>query len=198
VAFVIQLLPCAGGGALADMDGLTPWRRAIRQAAVRRARETRQRFGSMRNWPRRPSGQLLVYQPRKSLPFRRWTSCNRQCGLSCRAGTGDRRPRSPRRRLHTSTQRWLRGRTMATATARSRSRSSEGCQNSKPGLLTAVEGLVASIHLLFVYFCGPRGREEIRAEGCHLYMAATAVGDNVPDYVDSEEGDFSSGNLARC
>ena len=82
---------------------------------------------------------------------------NTQCGLSCRAGTGDRRPRSPRRRLHTSTQRWLRGRgRMATATTRSRSRSSEGCRNSKPVPNRRRWRLLASIHLLFVYFCGGR------------------------------------------
>src|ERR1700733_4990214 len=69
-------------------------------------------------------------------------------GLSCSAGTGDRRPRSPRRRLHTSTQRWLRGRTVAMATTKSRSRSSEGCRNSKP-VPTVADGVYLR---LFIYF----------------------------------------------
>ena len=131
-----SILTTFAGGRAADYrntDG------AIRQAAVRRARETRPRFGAMRNWPRQPGGRPLVYQPRKSPPFRRWTSRNTQCGLSCRAGTGDRRPRSPGSPLHTSTQRWLHGRTVAMATTtKSRSRSSESRRNSKPRLLASI------------------------------------------------------------
>jgi hypothetical protein len=128
--------------------------RGHKTGARQKGNRTRLKLSWMGNWPRRPSGRSLVYHLQKSLPCHHWTSCITQCGLSCRAGSGDRRPQSPRRRLPASNQRWLRGVRMV-ATPKSRSRSSGGCRICEPGLPNCRRSrLVASIHLLFVYFAG--------------------------------------------
>ena len=86
-------------------------------------------------------------------------SCCSQCGLSWNADSCAPQLRSPRKRRLTSTQRWLRERRRE-ATTNSRSRSSEACRSSTPRLPNCGRShLVASIHLLFVYFPRMWGRK---------------------------------------